>query len=41
MIEQSFGLAAYDKRRYLTVKDVLACDNVKEKSRNGIGFLQE
>jgi hypothetical protein len=39
MIEQSFGLAAYDKRRYLTVQDILASDNVREKPRNGIGFL--
>jgi ATP-dependent Lon protease len=39
IIEQSFGLAAYDKRRYLTVQDVIASDNVKEKPKNGIGFL--
>jgi len=39
MIEQSFGLAAYDKRRYLTVQDILASDNVKEKPQHGIGFM--
>ena len=39
MIEQSFGLAAYDKRRYLTVQDIIDSDNVKEKPQNGIGFM--
>ena len=39
MLEQSFGLAAYDKRRYLTVQDILASENDKEKHKNGIGFM--
>jgi ATP-dependent Lon protease len=39
MIEQSFGLAAYYKRRYLIVNDVFESDTVKEKRKNGIGFM--
>ncbi|GEM_PF-1355033 len=40
MLEQCFGLAAYDGRNYLTVEDIRASDTDSKKDRNlGIGFL--
>lgn len=38
LLDQAFGLAAYDKRNYLTVQDIRASDK-GEKRKSGIGFL--
>lgn len=40
ILEQSFGLAAYEGRTYLTVADIRAADTDNKKERHlGIGFL--
>jgi len=40
MLEQSFGLAAYDGRNYIAVEDIRVSDTDSKKDRNlGIGFL--
>ncbi len=40
MLEQSFGLAAYDGRNYIIVEDIRASDTDSKKDCNlGIGFL--
>jgi hypothetical protein len=40
MLEQSFGLAAYDGRNFIAVEDIRASDTDSKKDRNlGIGFL--
>ncbi|MGZ5053980.1 MAG: AAA family ATPase [Methylobacter sp.] len=39
LLEQSFGLAAFDKRNYLTVADIKASDSGAGRQKAGIGFL--
>ncbi|MGZ8160211.1 MAG: AAA family ATPase [Methylobacter sp.] len=39
LLEQSFGLAAFAERRYLTVADVQASDTGAGRKKAGIGFL--
>lgn len=39
LLEQSFGLAAFDKRNYLTVADIQASDTGEGRKKAGIGFL--
>ncbi|MGZ5001422.1 MAG: AAA family ATPase [Methylomonas sp.] len=39
LLEQSFGLAAFDKRSYLTVADIKASDTGAGRKKAGIGFL--
>jgi hypothetical protein len=39
LLEQSFGLAAFDKRSYLTVADIKASDTGAGRQKAGIGFL--
>ncbi|MGZ5001141.1 MAG: AAA family ATPase [Methylomonas sp.] len=39
LLEQSFGLAAFDKRNYLTVTDIKASDTGAGRQKAGIGFL--
>jgi ATP-dependent Lon protease len=39
LLEQAFGLAAFDKRNYLKVQDIIDSDVSKKRKKRGIGFV--